>query len=236
MLYSVVMPCLFRNPEHKPVVMDCLDSVRKHSSDYELIVVDDGSPLDTKFLKDNSDQYVAHKKALGIAPSWNDGIKMAQGNYIAIINDDIVVRPNWLEAMAEALDTIEGAMVSAPAVHMMPFGQGTGCVECRGWFPGYCFMLTKDTVIKVGLFDEQFTPYNYEDVDYWTRVYKAGGKLVRNYSVQITHKEGDVIHKFENNSAVDKANREKYFNKWGFDPIPVLYGGGYGLGKFPFEA
>lgn len=229
MKFSIVMPCLFRRKEHKNTVLDCIDSVRKHSSDYEFIIVDDGSPLDTKFLKDNADNYIRHDKPMGIAYGWNDGIGVAKGDYIVIINDDIVVRPGWLEAMEKCFE-IENCGVSGCSVEHLP--NGMGIEECRTWFPGSCFMLSRNTIDKVGLFDEQFVPYNYEDIDYWTRVYKAGFKLIRNYAVQVQHKEGQVIHSFDNNGIADSLNRQRYIKKWGFDPIPILY---HGTAKFPWE-
>ena len=226
------MPCLFRRPEHKEVVLECIQSVRDHSSNYELIIVDDGSPLDTSFLRRYADTYIRHKKPIGIARGWNNGLKVSRGKYKVIINDDIVAKPGWLECMVKALNEVESSLVSAPAVQHMANGVGVEeSHENKVWFPGSCFMLTEETINKVGYFDEQFLPFNYEDVDYWTRVYKAGGVLARNYEVMVDHKEGDVIHKIEENSKVDSDNRSRYLAKWGFDPIPILYG----TEKFPWE-
>lgn len=228
MKHSIVMPCLFRREEHKEIVQRCIDTIKAFSSDYELIIVDDGSPLDTTFLKEQADVYVRSSKPRGIAYGWNDGIKLARGEYIAIINDDITARPGWLEAMTVPFgEMLFGA--TAPGVEKLPAGQGI--VENRVWFPGSCFMLTQETIKAVGYFDEQFAPFNYEDVDYWTRIYKAGGKLYRNYAIEVGHAEGDVIHKIENSHQVDSENRQKYLKKWGFDPIPVFYQGE----KLPWE-
>lgn len=223
------MPCLLRRENHIETVKECLDSIKRYSNDYELIIVDDGSPLDTKFLRDNADLYVRHKKPMGIAYGWNHGIKISSGFYKVIINDDIVAQPNWIECMIEAFK-IKGTLVTAPAVENMPVG--LKIEENRTWFPGSCFMLNENTIEKIGYFDEQFVPFNYEDIDYWTRVYNAGYKLSRNYRVQVLHKEGHVIHAIENNGEIDQSNRVKYINKWGFDPIPVLY---HGTEKFPWE-
>jgi len=232
MKYSIIMPCLFRRENHKKTVEECIESVKEHSKDYEFIIVDDGSPLDTKFLKRSATTYIRHKVPMGIATSWNDGLKVSRGKYKVVINDDIVAKDGWLECMVEALDDVTDALVSAPAVQNMANGVGVReSHENRIWFPGSCFMFIDKTLKEVGYFDEQFSPFNYEDVDYWTRVYKAGYTLARNYEVMVDHKEGQVIHNMDDNKDVDSENKRKYISKWGFDPIPILYG----HGKFPWE-
>lgn len=216
------------------MIKECIASIKEHSKDYELIIIDDCSPMDTTFLKHEANIYYRREKNGGCAMGWNDGLRIARGEYLVVISDDVVVKPEWLEAMTEALED-EDAFVSAPAVEHLPNGMGFfGIQECRVWFPGSCFMMKKSTLQKVGYFDEQFHPFNYEDVDYWTRVYRAGGKLMRNYRVEVEHKEGQVIHSIENNGEIDKRNREKYLKKWGFDPTPIFYGHTYG--NFPWES
>lgn len=232
--FTVVVLTYPRKEEHLKMLDECMESVFEHSGDAEIILVDNHAPLDTSKYE-NKCRYVRMKENTGCAGGWNKGMKLAKGNYIAIVSDDVVVKPGYLEAMREALDTVPSALVSAPGVEKLPNGMGYfGIEECRVWFPGSCFMVTKETIKKVGYFDTQFVPFNYEDLDYWTRVYKAGGKLVRNYSVEVEHKEGQVIHSFENNSSIDGQNREKYLKKWGFDPKPIFYGHTYA--NFPWES
>lgn len=229
--YSVILATLVRKPHHVDNVEKCVGLIKAHSKDYELIVVDDCSTLAQDFLQDQSDSYIRHEGVnRGCAVSWNDGIRMANGKYLVIISDDVFVSPGWLECMEKALDLFPNAYASMPAVSNMPAGMQPE--ENRTWIPACCFMLKRECVADVGFFDEQFYPFNYEDVDYWTRISKSGHTIARDYSVQVNHLEGQVIHSFENNGTVDKSNREKYLKKWGFDPIPILY---TGTAKFPWE-
>lgn len=235
MEYSVVVLTYPRKPEHLEMLDECMTAVKEHSGEAQIILIDNHAPLDTSKYKGVVDKYVRMKSNEGCAGGWNKGLKLAKGNYIAVISDDVVVKPGYLEAMREAMDTIPSALVSAPGVEKLPNGMGFfGIEENRVWFPGSCYMVTPQTLKKVGYFDTQFVPFNYEDVDYWTRVYKAGGKLVRNYSVEVEHKEGQVIHSIEGNGEIDSENRQKYLKKWGFDPSPIFYGHTYAL--FPWES
>lgn len=217
-----------RKEGHKRIVDNCIGSIKAHSSDYEFIIINDGSPL-TYMGFDTADTLITHKKSKGIATSWNDGLKVARGKYLVVINDDITVRPGWLEAMVEALKEVSGSLASSISVEHLPVE--SGITDTRTWFPGSCFMLTRTCIKKVGYFDERFSPFYFEDVDYWTRLHKVG-KVARNYKVGIKHEESDVLHKFKENGEINKKNRDLYLEKWGFDPIPVLY---HGTEKFPWE-
>lgn len=228
MKYSVVIPTLTKTEEHLKVLQECVESVEKSSKDYELIVVDDGSTWTEKdwgweignYI--GYDKLITHSKNIGIPTSWNDGIKIARGEYITIINDDITVQAGWLDKLRQALEDEDENMVSAPGLFHAD-ANATGIVQDYKWFPGYCFMLKRETIDKIGLFDEQFSPFNYEDTDYWTRVLKSGGKLVRNYSTMITHKEGHVLHTLDYDK-VSEESKAKFVAKHRFEPIPVFYG------------
>jgi GT2 family glycosyltransferase len=222
MKYSVIMPCLLREQIHRPVVDDCIASVKRNSDDFEFIIVDDGSPLLSGFLKDAADVYIRHNTNKGIAPSWNDGMRVARGEYIVVINDDIVVPHDWLLGLKKPFLDFPDTGVSAPAVWHIP-DHPTGIVENYKWFPGYCFMLSKNTIEKVGYFDETFVPYNGEDVDYWYRTMKANLKLMRNYDVVINHKEGDVLHTLGDYKKRSEEANLQFVKKHGFDPIVKFY-------------
>jgi GT2 family glycosyltransferase len=230
--YSVILATLVRKPHHVEMVEKCISLIKAFSKDYELIIVDDCSPLHAKYLKKQADVYIRHEGGnRGCAVSWNDGIKKAKGEYLVIISDDVFVTHGWLECMVNALKLFPKAYASMPAVSNMPAGLEPE--EIRTWIPACCFMLTRECIKDIGLFDERFHPFNYEDVDYWTRLLKSGHTIARDYSVEVRHEEGQVIHSFDDNGSVDQKNRERYLEKWGFDPIPVLY---HGTAKFPWES
>lgn len=230
MEFSIILATYVKNPEHVEMTQKCIDLIKTYSKDYELIIVDDCSPQDTTFLKESADVYIRHEGGnKGCAVGWNDGLRVATGKYLVVISDDVTVRAGWLECMKSALEKFPKSLASMPAVENMPAGKEPE--ENRVWVPASCFMLRRECLDIVGYFDEQFHPFNYEDVDYWTRISQSGHTIARDYSVQVGHKEGQVIHSIDGNDAIDKQNRSKYLKKWGFDPIPILYGGQL----FPWE-
>lgn len=231
--YSIILTTLLRIPDHRKMVEECLDSVMQHTDwkNTELIVSDDGSPLDTQFLRDKAHTYIRRDHAQGCAVGWNQGLRLAKGNYLIVLSDDVVVVPGWIECMRKALDLFPTAMASAPQVEHMP-NQGGEPKIMRRWMPASCFMLRKEALDKVGYFDEQFHPFNYEDVDYWTRIWQKGYTTARCFDVEVKHREGAVIHNIENNGEINDKNKERYFDKWGFNPLPIFYDGNL---NFPWE-
>lgn len=231
MKYSIILATLVRKKRHIKMVEKCIQYIKTFSTDYELIIVDDCSPLHAHYLKSQADTYIRHEGGnKGCAVSWNDGLRVAKGKYLVVISDDVFVSDGWLECMVNAMKLFPNSLASMPAVTHMRLG--TQPEEIRTWIPACCFMLRPETLDIVGYFDEQFHPYNYEDVDYWTRIFQSGHTISRDYSVLVKHEEGQVIHSFDDNGEVDAKNRKKYLEKWGFDPIPVLY---HGTEKFPWD-
>lgn len=225
MKYSIVIPTLTKDEDHARVLQECLMSVREYSGDqkdYEIIIINDASPYNIETLSWNADTYVRRLENKGIPVSWNEGIKLSHGDYVAIINDDIVVEEGWLDKLRQALEFDDEYFVAAPGVAGQENGEGIE--EDYQWFPGYCFMMEANTISKIGLFDEQFSPFNFEDTDYWTRILQYRGKLVRNYKTTIKHREGHVLHTLEYDK-VSAENKAKFITKHGFDPIPVFYEG-----------
>lgn len=102
-LVSVVIPVY----KAERYISACIDSViAQICVDWEMILVDDGSP-------DNSgaicDEYatrdarikVIHKKNAGVSAARNDGIQLAQGKYLSFIDSDDYVLPTYLSDMLE---------------------------------------------------------------------------------------------------------------------------------------
>jgi GT2 family glycosyltransferase len=92
----------------KDMLVECLEAVfRQTYPNYEVIVVDNAS-------KDSSEALVCAKfpkvhllvleKNHGFAGGNNRGMEMASGKYIALLNNDAVPEPQWLEELVRALE------------------------------------------------------------------------------------------------------------------------------------
>lgn len=85
----------------------CVKSIRKQSyRNLEIILVDDGSPdrcpqmCDEYALADNR-IVVVHKKNGGLSDARNAGIKKSTGEYIAFVDSDDYIEPNYISSMLQ---------------------------------------------------------------------------------------------------------------------------------------
>lgn len=100
---SIVMPC-FNALAHLPVSLASV--VAQTLSDWELIVIDDGS-TDRSFdwLQSQKDDrlVIVHQSNQGVSAARNAGLRLARGEYVAFLDADDTWAPSFLEAMLAAL-------------------------------------------------------------------------------------------------------------------------------------
>lgn len=105
----------------------CISSVLKQSPmDFEVIFVDNNSSdgsLEYARSKFPNLTFVASAKNLGYAGGINAGLAHATGEYIAPLNIDTEVAPNWLSAMVACLD--ENSRVGAVTPKVLLFDDRT---------------------------------------------------------------------------------------------------------------
>lgn len=221
--YTVGILIYHRSQELVDMGIECLGSVLANINrdETEVIVVDNGSTVTSDVWAKNADQYIRFNQNMGISRGWNAILKNARGKYINILGDDTKVRAGWLEALQEAMDQPKCGMAN---IHVEHLPVGIGIVETYKWPSGACFMLTKETLDKVGYFREElYYPGNFEDHDYWARVYENGLKIYRNYGCSIQHKEGATVHAPDISGHFDRL-KKIFIEQHGFDNQAVFCG------------
>ena len=218
--YSVIVLMYHRTVPLVDMARDCIASIKDSSEDYELIIVDNGSSQRFGWYKE-CDTYIRFNRNMGISFGWNAGLKVSRGKYKVILGDDTIVTKGYLEALREAKDMPD---CGVGQIHVENLPQGVGIVENYKWPTGACFMLTQDVIDKVGYFDQDtYWPCNWEDWDYWLRVYQKGFKMYRNYHTSIQHREGATLHATDLSSHF-QDNKRRFIKKHGFDPTQVFCG------------
>lgn len=103
---SVIIPTYNRFP----LLAEAVESVRAQSyTDYELIIVDDGSEDETDlFAKEPGLCYMKVERTGMPGATRNRGAEIARGRYLAFLDSDDLWRPNKLALQVPALDASNG--------------------------------------------------------------------------------------------------------------------------------
>ncbi|MDT8899721.1 glycosyltransferase [Anaeroselena agilis] len=226
----------------------CLNSIRQHTepATYEVIVVDNHSTDGTvTWLQSQPDlRLVLNDDNIGFPAGCNQGISVAIGDSVLLLNNDTVVTPNWLANLRSCLFS-SGDIGAVGAVtnscsnfqsivceygsieEMINFARRNNHSdpehwEDRGRLVGYCMLIKTEVIKKVGLLDELFSPGNYEDDDYSLRIRKAGYRLVLCRDTFIHHfgsiSFGEQTSQY---NMLLETNKQKFISKWGFAPASI---------------
>lgn len=102
-LFSVIV----LNWNGADILTRCLDALTEQTfTDYEVMVVDNASTdgsVDGLEEKWPGVQVVHNPSNLGFAAGNNRGAQVANGHWLAFLNNDAFPQPGWLEALAEAI-------------------------------------------------------------------------------------------------------------------------------------
>jgi len=166
---SVIIPTYNRSG----LVKDAIESVLQQSlTDFELLIVDDGSTDDTAtVIRDISDRRIKYfyKKNGGVSGARNFGLLKAKGEYIAFLDSDDLWPKDYLMTMLSHLESQEGYGAAYTRVLLLgdddktePFAREERYIS--GWMTkcyfkiGPCVMpsavLLKRDVIEGFFFDE----------------------------------------------------------------------------------
>ncbi len=89
---------------------DCLESIARQTwTDFEAILVDDGSPDDSavvaKEICSRDDRFrIVEQENAGLGPVRNRGVREATGEYLAFVDSDDLVTRHGFEKLVRTLD------------------------------------------------------------------------------------------------------------------------------------
>jgi len=180
-LVSVIIPTYNRGW----IVKEAIDSVLEQDfSDYELIVVDDGSDDNTpSILKAYGDKImVLQQSNKGVSAARNRGIAAASGRLIAFLDSDDLWLPGKLSAQVTFFKDHPEAVINQTQEQWIRNGGRVNPKKRHHKFSGMIFerslalclvspsavMIKKSLFGTVGIFDEHLPAC--EDYDLWLRI------------------------------------------------------------------
>jgi GT2 family glycosyltransferase len=171
-------------------LIPCMEALRENEPAVRIIVVDDG--LDLEFLPlhpyirvdmvESPTSFLPGIKPFIYARNCNLGIQAAGDDDVILLNDDALLQtPGGFTAMQRAAEEhpelgIIGAVTNIVGnQNQMP--QAIGLREDPRMVCFVCVFIPRRTIDLVGLLDEEFTGYGFEDDSYCLRVRRAGLKI-----------------------------------------------------------
>jgi glycosyltransferase involved in cell wall biosynthesis len=221
---SVIIPTY----KHRDYVSLTLDSVFKQTfTDYEVIVINDGSPDDTgevlrPFIEQNRIRYIEQENG-GQARARNRGLAEAKGEFIAFLDDDDLWPVDKLEWQVAALreqpavGVIGGAceFINDDGEHIEDFIPADRSISVETLFSGSPFASPGQALIrtsclrKIGGFNESI--WGADDLDLWFRLARQTGfltvpKIALLYRIHPANASKNVGRMFVNCLGVVKSN------------------------------
>ena len=178
----------------------CVASILRHTPQpFELIFVDNASSDGTvDFLRTvPNSKLVINSANLGFAGGNNQGLAIAEGDFVVLLNNDAIVTPGWLDALLRPLERdprlgfagprsnyVAGPQVlpdvpyagleDLEAFAVQRAAECAGQGSLTGFIVGFCIALRRSVVERIGGLDQRFGNGNYEDNDYCLRALRAG--------------------------------------------------------------
>ncbi|MFL5328630.1 MAG: glycosyltransferase [Gemmataceae bacterium] len=223
----------------------CLTSLAQNTSDlsFEVIVIDNGSSDGTvDYLRELANRWPAMRLVengsnRGFAAAVNQGLVLARGTILVLLNNDTVVTPGWLNALTEHLNDPAIGLVGPVTnrsgneaeidTHYRTYGDLEAfAAERNRRYAGrvfdirtstmFCAALRRDVFDRVGLLDEQFELGLFEDDDYCMRIRQAGYRVVCADNAFVHHigqgSMGELSHGEYNR--LFALNKQRWETKW----------------------
>ena len=196
----------------------CLSSIVEHTpQNHHVILVDNGSTDGTvEFLKTFEETHpnisvILNRENRGFAAGNNQGIERATGDFILLLNNDVVVTEGWLERMLACMhrnpdvgivgptsNFVSGPQLVPNATYgedlekMKDLAAAIGRDNNEKTSPvlrlvGFCLLIRKEVLELTGGLDENFGSGNYEDDDLCLRSHIAGSQHVIAHDVFVHH-------------------------------------------------
>jgi GT2 family glycosyltransferase len=225
----------------------CLQSVLANTEGdrFELIVVDNGSSDGTPAYlarlaeRDARVRVVLNGTNMGFAPACNQGLALATGDHLVLLNNDTMVPPGWLAGLRRHLAEPQVGFVGPvtnrignEAEIVTDYSTWGGFLEqarhrasahAGEWLeigtPAmFCLAMRRQTFLRLGPLDEGYDIGLLEDDDYAERARRAGYELRCADDVLVHHfgeaSFGRLVASGEY-ARILAANQRRYAEKWG---------------------
>ncbi|MDP3787227.1 MAG: glycosyltransferase family 2 protein [Candidatus Omnitrophota bacterium] len=228
------------------ILKQCVDSILRYTRiTARLIIVDNGStePGVADYLSSLKGNNTIEVRVIlnavneGFAKGMNKGMKASIAPYVCLLNNDILVTDGWLEEIMKvaAEDPTVGIVNPSSNNFGLRFakettlngfaatlkGQTGRWVEMGGCI-GFCMLIKREVIEKVGCLDETYGYAYFEDTDFSRRAQESGYKCAMAKGCYVYHAEGKSGKFLKDKDETFRKSAEIFRRKWG-RPLRVAY-------------
>lgn len=192
----------------------------KYDSTLEWVIIDNGSIAETNQVLNYWAVFFGEKLVvirnetnLGYAIACNQGARQARGSNLIFLNNDIIVKGDYITAIDRALKKEPRSLVRAQLID-----GDTGWNVFNGhplhYLVGWCLAMTRETYNDLGGFDERYSPAYYEDIDLCYHAQKEHYEL-KEVFLPLQHLGEQTGPQLEGRREITERNKAKFAQKWG---------------------
>jgi GT2 family glycosyltransferase len=202
-------------------LIPCLEAVRKHEPHAQIVVVDDGlSSAEQIAVYYLQARIVPGDKPFVFARNVNIGIAACDDDVVLLNDDALLETPNGFSMLAKvAEDPTVGIVAPTTNVTGLREQWRRGDHSIRFMprvIPFVCVYIPRRVIDQIGLLDERYVGYGWEDNDYCRRVTMASLKLAIVDDVYVDH--GSLVSTFRGDPKAPGdlgIGRKLFTEKWG---------------------
>jgi GT2 family glycosyltransferase len=188
----------------------------------EWIIIDNGSTDGTggilEYWKDIIGprlRIIKNAKNEGFAKACNQGAAQAQGEILLFLNNDIIVKGDYITAIEKAVAHNPRSLVG-PQLITADTGWNVFDGQPIPYLVGWCLAMPIWIFRTLGGFDEQFSPAYYEDIDLCYNASKQGYDL-RQVNLPLQHLGEQSGLQLKGRRQITETNRARFAKKWGLN-------------------
>lgn|SRR3990167_4026330 len=245
---SYIMPCWLLDIDMVNITQNAVESFRASTPDAQLVIIDNASPVGSGYLREAADLYLREKENVGYVPAMVHGMKLADGDFFILTNNDVRISPNWYEVVKDIFyDYKVGSVHPRMTGYDTPFAYGNQIAKTgkERWCTASFWVIRSDVLeyMKLhepkepypGMFDLNYGKGIFDDVDLHCRIRKAGYSTCYTDKCCYQHFHSYTFKKSGNKEWEEgaKKNREYFTTKFGKDPdkyMSGMYPGQFRLG------
>ena len=175
----------------------CIDSILAQTfTDYELILVDDGSTdgsgeICDRYAQSDSRIKVIHKENGGVVSARKAGIKVASGAYAGYVDGDDWIDPHMYEKMVHYMQRYDCDLVMCDVANeskSLPFSSGSTRVDIEGGY--YDLQRLKEKILPNMIYAGEFFKFGIYPV-IWNKLYRREKLITHQTAIDDTIRTGE---------------------------------------------